>query len=311
MHADLSPDNAYFRFFNLSPRAPEREATRVSRPPDDKHLALLALLSGQLVGVATYEVSEAPDRAEIAFAVSDDMHGRGIATLLLEHLVSLGRQRNLTAFEAETLPDNYAMQRVFADAGLPVQKRFADGVIELTFPLPAADTERLDSYLDKVAVRASRAEVASLRHLFRARRPSLSSALAGSAARWAARSCTTSWRAAFPATVYAVNPSATELEGIDVPQFRAGTAGRRGHRGDRGAARGGRRRRGQLRPSRGAHARRDHRRAGERRARADRGVPPVRDAAGGAELLRYRGARREAERDVRGYSAAARRSRAW
>ena len=122
MHANLSPDNAYFRFFNLSPRAPEREATRVTRPRDDRHVALLALLSGELVGVATYEVSERPDRAEVAFAVSDDMHGRGIATLLLEHLVSFGRQRGVTAFEAETLPDNYAMQRVFADAGLPVEK---------------------------------------------------------------------------------------------------------------------------------------------------------------------------------------------
>jgi acyl-CoA synthetase (NDP forming)/RimJ/RimL family protein N-acetyltransferase len=213
MHADLSPNNAYFRFFNLSPKAPEREATRVSRPRDDKHVALLALLSGQLVGVATYEVIEAPDRAEIAFAVSDDMHGRGIATLLLEHLVSLGRQRNLTAFEAETLPDNYAMQRVFADAGLPVQKRFADGVIELKFPLPAADSERLDSYLDKVAVRASRAEVASLRHLFQP--ASVAVVGAGRQRGTVGREILHNIVAGgFPGDVHAVNPSATELEGI-------------------------------------------------------------------------------------------------
>jgi len=213
MHADLSPDNAYFRFFNLSPRAPEREATRVTRPRDDRHVALLALLSGELVGVATYEISERPDRAEVAFAVSDDMHGRGIATLLLEHLVSFGRQRGVTAFEAETLPDNYAMQRVFADAGLPVEKRFADGVIELTFPLPAADSERLDSYLDVVAVRASRAEVASLRHLF---------APASVAVVGAGRQRGTVGReilhnivaGGFPGDVHAVNPSAAEIEGV-------------------------------------------------------------------------------------------------
>ncbi len=45
------------------------------------------------------------------------MHGRGVATLLLEHLVSLASQRRLTAFAAETLPDNLAMQRVFATPG--------------------------------------------------------------------------------------------------------------------------------------------------------------------------------------------------
>ena len=31
MHANLSPTNAYFRFFNFSPRAPQREAERVLR----------------------------------------------------------------------------------------------------------------------------------------------------------------------------------------------------------------------------------------------------------------------------------------
>ena len=93
------------------------------------------------------------------------MHGRGVATLLLEHLVSMARQRRLTAFAAETLPDNLAMQRVFADAGLPVERHFADGVIELMMPLPGHDGGELDHYLDAVADRASRAEVASLRHL--------------------------------------------------------------------------------------------------------------------------------------------------
>jgi acyl-CoA synthetase (NDP forming)/RimJ/RimL family protein N-acetyltransferase len=213
MHASLSPDNAYFRFFNLSPRAPEREAKRVTRPADDDHVALLALLDGKLVGVATYEPTERPGRAEIAFAVSDDMHGRGIATLMLEHLVSMARQRNLAAFEAETLPDNYAMQRVFADAGLPVERRFEDGVVQLTFPLPAPDSEKLDSYLDAVAVRASRAEVASLRHLFRPASVAVVgvSRQRGSVGREILHNIVAG---GFPGQVYAVNPSAAEIEGI-------------------------------------------------------------------------------------------------
>jgi acyl-CoA synthetase (NDP forming)/RimJ/RimL family protein N-acetyltransferase len=213
MHANLSPDNAYFRFFNLSPRAPEREARRVCRPEDGQHVALLALLSGKLVGVATYEPTDRPGRAEIAFAVSDDMHGRGIATLLLEHLVSAARQRNLTAFEAETLPDNYAMQRVFADAGLPVERKFDEGVVRLTFPLPAPDSEKLDSYLDAVAVRASRAEVASLRHLFRPASVAVVgvSRQRGSVGREILHNIVAG---GFPGQVYAVNPSAETIEGI-------------------------------------------------------------------------------------------------
>ena len=91
------------------------------------------------------------------------MHHRGIATLLLEHLVSLARSRQIATFTADTLTENKAMLNVFAAAGLPVERRYADGVYKLTFPLPSRD---LDSYLDVVAGRESRADVASLRHIF-------------------------------------------------------------------------------------------------------------------------------------------------
>ena len=119
----MSPDNLYLRFFSLSKRAGEQEARRVCRPADADHAALLALLGLRVVGLASYELTGAPGLAEIAFAVADDMHGRGIATLLLEHLVSLGRARRVQAFTAATLPANAPMLRVFADAGLAVRRR--------------------------------------------------------------------------------------------------------------------------------------------------------------------------------------------
>ena len=108
-----------------------------------------------------------PGQAEVAFAVADHMHHKGIATLLLEHLVSLARSRQITTFTAETLTENTAMLKVFADAGLPVQRHFADEVYELTFPLPRdEDGTALDTYLSAVAERESSADVASLRHIF-------------------------------------------------------------------------------------------------------------------------------------------------
>ncbi len=166
MHVALSADNVYLRFFSLSPLSADREALRVCREPDPGHAALLAWQEDRLVGVASYEPAGRGGTAEIAFAVADDMHRHGVATLLLEHLVSLARLRGLAAFTATTLLENSAMLRVFADAGLPVQRRVADGMAELVFPLPAGDADqRLDSYLRSVASRESRADVASLRHL--------------------------------------------------------------------------------------------------------------------------------------------------
>ena len=58
------------------------------------------------------------------------------------------------------------MLRVFADAGLPVQRHYEDGVMELTIPLPSeADGTALDSYLNAVAERERRADTASLAHI--------------------------------------------------------------------------------------------------------------------------------------------------
>ena len=137
MHEQMSPDNSYLRFFSVSRQAPEREAQRVCRPESPDHAALLARRDGRLVGVGSYELTERPGVAEIAFAVRDDMHGRGVATLLLEHLVSLARQRGLTAFSGETLLENTPMQKLLADVGLPVERHTCDGVVDVTIPLPS------------------------------------------------------------------------------------------------------------------------------------------------------------------------------
>ena len=216
MHAALSPDNMYLRFFSMSPAAAEQEARRICREPDADHAALLAWQDGRLAGVGAYELSGKPGVAEVAFAVPDDMHGRGIASLLLEHLVWRARQRGLTAFLAETLAENSAMLRVFADAGLPARRRIADGVVELTFPLPVGQEDyRLGSYLEAVASRESRADVASLRPLLQPR----SVAVVGASRRRATvgrailRNIVTG---GFAGPVYAVNPRAPApvMEGV-------------------------------------------------------------------------------------------------
>ena len=214
MHAAMSPDNMYLRFFSMSPSAAEREARRVCREPDSDHAALLAWQDGRLVGVGAYELSGKPGVAEVAFAVPDDMHGRGIASVLLEHLVWQARQRGLEAFTAETLAENSAMLRVFADAGLPAQRRIAGGTVELTFPLPGGDDNyRLGHYLEAVASRESRADVASLRPLLQPR----SVAVVGASRRRATvgrailHNIVT---AGFTGPVYAVNPHARAMEGV-------------------------------------------------------------------------------------------------
>ena len=168
MHEAMAPDNIYLRFFSYSRRSAKTEARRICADPAPGNAALLALRDGELVGVASYAgLIGHPGQAEVAFAVADNMHHKGIATLLLEHLVSLARSRQVTTFTAKTLTENTAMLKVFTDAGLPVQRQFGGEVYELTFPLPRdEDGTALDTYLSAVAERESSADVASLRHIF-------------------------------------------------------------------------------------------------------------------------------------------------
>ena len=214
MHAAMAPENMYLRFFSMSPGAAEWEAKRICREPDSDHAALLAWQGDRLVGVAAYELAGKPGVAEVAFAVPDDMHGRGVASLLLEHLVWLARQRDLQAFTAETLAENSAMLRVFADAGLPAKRRISGGVVELTFPLPDRDDHyRLGHYLETVASRESGADVASLRPLLRPRSVAVvgPSRRGGTLGRAILHNIVTG---GFTGPVYAVNPHARTMEGV-------------------------------------------------------------------------------------------------
>ena len=215
MHATMSPENLYLRFFGVSRSAAEGEARRVCREPGPDHGALLAILAGQVVGCGSYEVAGDGSRsAEVAMAVADAMHRRGVGTLLLEHLVSLARGQGVRTFVAETLSENALMMQVFADAGLGVHRALVDGVYEVRFPLPAGEGHAgLGAYRDAVAERERSADVASLRHVLTpasvavigaSRRP-------GSVGRAILLNIID---AGFPGRVYAVNPSAAELDGV-------------------------------------------------------------------------------------------------
>ena len=221
MHEAMSPNNAYLRFFSLSRLAAEQEARRVTREPGPDHAALLAIFDGKVVGLASFEVARSSaDRpgggrtAEVAFAVADTMHHRGIATLLLEHLVSLARARQLEALVAETLQENTGMLRVFSDAGLPVVSKREDGVVAITIPLPPdAAGRQLEDYLETVAVRERSANVASLRPVFA---PG-SVAVIGVSRRTGTvgRSVLDNIKAGgYAGQLYAVNPNVREVGGV-------------------------------------------------------------------------------------------------
>ena len=219
MHAKMSAENLYLRFFSMSRAAAEREARRMCREPSPDHAALLAVLDGEVVGCGAYEpAGDGSGSAEVALAVADDMHNRGVGTLLLEHLVSLARGQGVRTFVAETLTENALMLQVFANAGLRASRTLEDGVYDLRFPLPGREGDAdFDAYRDAVAERERSADVASLRHVLA---PASVAVVIGAdqnprSVGWGILHNITG--GGFPGPVYAVGSGAAELDVPSVP----------------------------------------------------------------------------------------------
>lgn len=176
---------------------------------------MLAVLDGGVIGCGSFECGTAGcESAEIALAVADGMHGRGVGTLLLEHLVSVARGRGLRAFTAQTLPENTAMLRVFADKGLPVRRALAGDVYDISVLLPAGEGgTALDTCRDAVAERERAAGVASLRH---ALAPASVAVIGASPDPWSAGRTIlrNNITAGFAGPVHVVSPGLAELHGI-------------------------------------------------------------------------------------------------
>ena len=106
------------------------------------------------------------------------------------------------------------MLKVFADAGLVAHRALADGVYDLTFPLPAGEADvTLGTYREAVDARERSAGVASLQHALRPASVAVIgvSRRSRSVGRSILRNILSS---GFTGPVYAVNPAATELEGV-------------------------------------------------------------------------------------------------
>ena len=108
------------RFFAMKRHFSERERNFFMQIDFSNHVALVALVreaeQQMIVGGGRYVVF-ATGRAEMAFVVVDSWQGRGIASLLIRHLIKIAGLAGLRELTAEVLPENAAMLKVFEKSG--------------------------------------------------------------------------------------------------------------------------------------------------------------------------------------------------
>lgn len=146
-HAGQSDESIYMRFFAPLRKLSDRDVTRFTNVDYHDRVALVATVRGDIIGIGRYD-RITPTSAEVAFNISDSYQGKGIGSVLLEHLAVIAWESGVEEFTAEVLPQNRKMISVFSEAGYEVNRRFEDGVVSLRFDIQP--TERSE------AVRLSR-----------------------------------------------------------------------------------------------------------------------------------------------------------
>lgn len=163
-HRSQSVESIYRRFFSPRPELTEKELEHFTNVDMTNRVALAVVWHDEMIAWASYERWPGRDEAEAAFMVDDAHQGKGIATLLLEHLAAIARSNGVERFTAEVLGDNRAMLAVFAKAGWPLQRRFDSGVVDLDWDLATTD-----KFLDSVERREQRADSRAVARILRPR----------------------------------------------------------------------------------------------------------------------------------------------
>lgn len=161
-HAGQSPESIYLRFFATLPRLSDKDVRRFTHVDHLQRVALVMTIRDEIAGIGRYDRIDGPKgpTAEVAFNVADQHHGRGIGSVLLEHLAAIGREAGVRRFVADVLPQNRRMIGVFTDMGFEVSHELDDGVIAVSFdiePTDASDSVRM--------AREHRAEAVSMRRV--------------------------------------------------------------------------------------------------------------------------------------------------
>jgi GNAT superfamily N-acetyltransferase len=138
----LSEQSVYYRFFGLKHSLSVNELNQLTQLDFVKHVGLVATLYADghehLIAVGRYIRNPDESHAEVAFAVTDAHQGRGIATLLLDHLSRIARAGGVEVFEATVLSDNSRMLEVFDHSGLSISRTSDGGTVRVTMQLGAA-----------------------------------------------------------------------------------------------------------------------------------------------------------------------------
>ncbi|MCQ3971732.1 GNAT family N-acetyltransferase, partial [Klebsiella pneumoniae] len=92
------------RFFTFKSSLSRKELERFTHVDYRDRVAFVVLLGAEILGIGRYDRLDDPLEAEVAFNISDASQGKGIGSILMEHLAVAARENGIRRFTAEVLP---------------------------------------------------------------------------------------------------------------------------------------------------------------------------------------------------------------
>lgn len=138
----LSSESRRLRFFAVKKALSESELEFLTLTDGHDHIAVAAIaiddggVEGRMVGMARcLRLPTAPDSAELAVAVNDEVQGIGLGHLLIEALIRVAEAEGVKRFELEVLAENSGMRALTERFG-GIAERQDDGILHYRVPVP-------------------------------------------------------------------------------------------------------------------------------------------------------------------------------
>ena len=140
--ARLSPESRYRRFFTPKNELTPDELRYLTEIDQVQHVAIGATSADGAhgLGVARFiALAGEPGSAEAAVAVTDDVQGRGLGSLLLQRLVAAARERGVERFVFEMLGSNTGMADLVRALAPAATCAIDHGVMRMELALPGLE----------------------------------------------------------------------------------------------------------------------------------------------------------------------------
>ena len=134
----LSDDSRWLRYHSPAPIIRSWMVDAVARADHDSREALLAIVDGEIVGLAEWGRVHPDDAtADVGVVVDERLRRRGIARELMRHLAASGRARGIETFTASVLSVNRPTIAMVQDVAPQRTLRFDGPTVTVEIPLSA------------------------------------------------------------------------------------------------------------------------------------------------------------------------------